>query len=105
MPPPSSKSDVTFETDIKPIFEASCYKCHGEEKQKAGLRLDSREAAIHGSDEGLIFEVGKSDKSILIESISRIGEEDYWMPPIDKGKPLTLEEIALVRAWIDQGAK
>lgn len=104
IPPPAEKPNVTYNIDIKPIFEASCIECHGEKKQKGELRLDSKEATIKGGEEGPIFEVGKSGESILIETISRVGDEENWMPPIDKGEPLTLEQIALIRAWIDQGA-
>jgi cytochrome c5 len=96
---------VTYETHIRPIFESACIKCHGAEKQKAGLRLDSREATVHGGEDGQVFEVGKSAESLLITNVARVGDEDSWMPPIDKGKPLTLEQVALIRAWIDQGAK
>jgi hypothetical protein len=40
-----------------------------------------------------------------VKLIARVGDEEDWMPPIDKGKPLTAEQVGLVRAWIDQGAK
>lgn len=105
IPPPAELANVTFDEHIKPIFEGACFKCHGAEKQKAGLRLDSRDAAAKGGEEGVIFEVGKSADSMLVRNIARVGDEEHWMPPIDKGKPLTLEQVALVRAWIDQGAK
>ncbi|HEU5072193.1 MAG TPA: c-type cytochrome domain-containing protein [Verrucomicrobiae bacterium] len=105
IPPPAAKQDVTFATDIKPIFDAACIKCHGADKQKAELRLDSREGALKGSEDGPVFEVGKSALSILVTNVARVGDEDDWMPPIDKGKPLTVEQVALIRAWIDQGAK
>jgi len=105
IPPPAEQADVTFATHIKPIFETSCTECHGPKKQKAELRLDSLEAAVKGSDEGPIFVVGKSGDSILVKLVARVGDEEDWMPPIDKGKPLTLEQVALIRAWIDQGAK
>lgn len=105
IPPPVDKHDVTFSTDIKPIFDAACIKCHGVDKQKAELRLDSREGVLKGSEDGPVFEVGKSALSILVTNVARVGDEDDWMPPIDKGKPLTVEQVALIRAWIDQGAK
>jgi hypothetical protein len=105
MPPPAPKLEVTYAADIKPIFDNSCIKCHGEDKQKAALRLDSREAILQGSEDGPVFEVGKSAKSVLVANVARLGDPDDWMPPIDKGKPLTTEEVALIRAWIDQGAK
>jgi len=104
IPAPAQRDGISFVADIKPIFDTACVECHGEKKQKGGLRLDSLADTIKGGDEGVIFEIGKSEKSILVQSIARVGEEDYWMPPIDKGEPLTLEQIALVRAWIDQGA-
>lgn len=105
IPPPAELANVNYDAHVKPIFEGACFDCHGEEKQKAGLRLDSREAAVKGGEDGVIFEVGKSAESMLVQSIARVGDEEHWMPPIDKGKPLSLEQVALVRAWIDQGAK
>lgn len=105
MPMVAAQENVTYETDIKPIFARACFKCHGADKQKAGLRLDSREATVHGSEDGPVFELGRSETSLLVTNIARLGNEDDWMPPVDKGKPLTPEEGALIRAWIDQGAK
>ena len=106
LPPAAAKTGVTFDADIKPIFEKSgCFKCHGAEKQKAKLRVDSLAAAKKGSENGPMFEVGKSEKSVLVHSVARILDEDLNMPPEDKGDPLTKEQVALVRAWIDQGAK
>ena len=104
LPPASTKTGVTYAADIKPIFEKSCFKCHGEEKQKGKLRLDSLEATLKGGDDGKVLEPGKSAESTLVHSIARL-DEDEAMPPTDKGKPLTKEEVGLIRAWIDQGAK
>jgi hypothetical protein len=105
IPPAAEVANVTFDQHIRPIFKAACFECHGEKKQKSGLRLDSREAAVKGGDDGAVFETGRSAESLLVKSIARVGDEEHWMPPIDKGKPLTLEQVALVRAWIDQGAR
>ena len=104
LPPASTKTGVTYAADIKPIFEKSCFKCHGAEKQKGKLRLDSLEATLKGGDDGKVLEPGKSADSTLVHSIARL-DEDEAMPPTDKGKPLTKEEVGLIRAWIDQGAK
>jgi hypothetical protein len=49
--------------------------------------------------------VGKSEKSRLVQSVARILDDDDNMPPEDKGKPLTKDQVGLIRAWIDQGAK
>lgn len=105
LPPASDKKGVTYATDIKPIFQKSCFKCHGPDKQKAKLRLDSLAAALKGSENGKVIETGNSAKSTLIHNIARIGDEDDWMPPVDKGDPLTKDQVGLIRAWIDQGAK
>jgi hypothetical protein len=104
LPPASSKKDVTFAIDIKPLFERSCFKCHGEEKQKSGLRVDSVEAIKKGGDNGKVIEVGNSGKSSLVHTVAGL-VEDMMMPPEGKADPLTKEEIGLLRAWIDQGAK
>lgn len=108
LPPAATKANVTFEADIKPIFETSCVKCHGAEKPKAGLRLTSLEATLKGTKDGKVVEPGNSAKSSLLVSVACIGDEDSWMPPKNnkaKIAPLTKEQVGLVRAWIDQGAK
>lgn len=104
LPPVAKKDGVTFAKDIKPIFEKSCAKCHGAEKQKGKLRLDSLEATLKGGENGEILKKGKSAESDLIFSVARV-DEDSAMPPEGKGDPLTKEQVGLVRAWIDQGAK
>lgn len=104
LPPASTKTGVTFATDIKPIFEKSCVKCHGAEKQKGKLRLDTLAATLKGSENGEILTKGDSKKGSLVVSVSRL-DEDSAMPPDGKGDPLTKEQVGLIRAWIDQGAK
>ncbi len=108
LPPASTQKNVTFAKDIKPIFDASCVKCHGAEKPKAKLRLDSLEGMLKGGVDGKVINPGDSAKSILVINIAHLGAEDEWMPPpknkLDIG-PLTKEQIGLIRAWIDQGAK
>lgn len=108
LPPPSDKTGVTYAADIKPIFDKACVSCHGPEKQKAKLRLDSLEATLKGSVDRKVLEPGNSAKSVLVHNVAQIGDEEEWMPPPDnkeKIPPLTKEQVALIRAWIDQGAK
>ncbi len=95
--------DVDFARDIKPIFTANCTRCHGAEKQEAGLRLDQRKAALRGGDSGVALVAGKSDESELLKRIAA-EDADERMPPADAGEALSVEQIALVRRWIDQGA-
>lgn len=104
LPAPASTKGVTYDKDIKPIFEKNCFKCHGAEKQKGKLRLDSLEAAIKGGENGPNIIPKDSAKSTLVHAVARL-DEDEAMPPEGKGDPLTKEQVALIRAWIDQGAK
>jgi|SRR6266478_5390403 len=108
IPPAADKTGLTYATDIKPILDKSCIKCHGPEKQKGKLRLDTLEAVLKGGEDGKVIEPGKSAQSILVHNVAHVGDEDLYMPPPDnkdKIPPLTKEQIGLIRAWIDQGAK
>ncbi|HEX7471436.1 MAG TPA: c-type cytochrome domain-containing protein, partial [Verrucomicrobiae bacterium] len=150
LPAASSQKDVTYDKDIKPVFEASCFRCHGEKDHKGGIRLDSLEGALKGGKEGKIIEVGNSEKSQIVLAVSQLDPKTAMPPkpraPRQRGpqgttapagdgrmmqgerpgglqgtnapaggpgqrpmgppaKPLTPEQVGLVRAWIDQGAK
>lgn len=108
LPPPSDRKDVTFEKDIKPLFDKSCVECHGAEKPKGKLRLDTLEATLRGGVDGKVLEPGKSASSFLVANIAFLGDEDDFMPPpkdLAKYPKFTPEQVGLVRAWIDQGAK
>jgi hypothetical protein len=108
IPPASTAKGLTYAKDVKSIFDKSCIKCHGEEKQKGKLRLDSLAAALKGGEDGKVILPGDSAGSILVHNIAHVGDEDDYMPPPDnkdKIPPLTPEQIGLVRGWIDQGAK
>ena len=104
LPPAAKKTGITYDKDIRPMFEKSCFKCHGAEKQKGKLRLDSLEAALKGGENGPNVVAKDSAKSTLVHSVGRL-VDDEAMPPEGKGDPWTKEQVALVRAWIDQGAK
>jgi formylglycine-generating enzyme required for sulfatase activity len=93
---------VDFADDIKPILEATCLSCHGPEKPKGGLRLDTRAHALQGGDSGAAIAPGDPKKSRLFTStVLPPGHEDI-MPP--KGEPLTKEQTELLRQWIEQSA-
>ena len=106
LPPPSTKTGVTYATDIKPIFEASCVKCHtAGKKPKAHLALDTLEGVLKGSHDGKVVKPGNSARSDLVLSIAHVGDPDGFMPKGKGAKKLSDEQIGLIRAWIDQGAK
>jgi mono/diheme cytochrome c family protein len=109
LPPASTKTGVTYTTDIKPIFDASCVKCHSGDRPKARLHMDTLEGVLKGTKEGKIVTPGDSTNSFIIKAVAHaVPDHDSWMPPLDNRagiKPLTPEQIGLIRAWIDQGAK
>jgi len=108
LPPPSDRQGLTYAADIKPILDESCVKCHGAEKPKAKLRLDSLEGTLKGGENGKVIDSGHSASSVLVINVSHLGDpDDYMPPPNNKAKigPLTKDQIGLIRAWIDQGAK
>ena len=104
-PPPSpAVVKINFDADIRPIFATACVRCHGPEKPRSGFRLVSREAALKGGDENPNDIVpGDSAKSLLLKYVAR-QVPDMAMPPAGKGEPLTAQQIARLRDWIDQGA-
>jgi hypothetical protein len=162
LPPPAPKSGVTYAGDIRPLFDASCLRCHSGERPKGGLRLDTLESALKGGKDGKVITPGKSQESPLVIAVAQLDPEKA-MPPKPRGgrrgpgsfggppgsppgapgagnppagpgsggppgppgehggppavprgpgggfgpppKPLTPEQVGLVRAWIDQGAK
>lgn len=90
-----------FTNDVAPIFAEHCVQCHGPQKQKGGLRLDSAMALSRGSDSGAIFQAEMPDESVLYQVISG-SHEELVMPP--KGDRLPDDQVAAIRAWIAAGA-
>jgi hypothetical protein len=101
-----SSKTVEYNRDVRPILSDKCFACHGADAgtREAGLRLDTPDSLI-ASDNGMAAIVaGRSAESLMIERI--LSEDaDLKMPPTHLNKALTLEEIEVLRKWIDQGAK
>jgi hypothetical protein len=93
---------VEYTRDIKPILAKQCFTCHGPEKQRSGLRLDTAAAALQGGDSGPVIVPGKSGQSKLIKAVTGVVDV-IAMPP--KGPRLSAADIAVLKTWIDQGAK
>ena len=174
LPPPSTKTGLTYAKDIRPILESTCFECHTDKERPArgGLHLDTLAGIRAGGDDGDVIVPGKSAQSLLVVAASRIDPESAMPPPPKKAatnapaapragtataraggptsatapagtrpgaparpgqpapapavspvrgtpaiaaaastnaapepKPLTSEQVGLIRAWIDQGAK
>ncbi|MEZ6091350.1 MAG: DUF1553 domain-containing protein [Pirellulaceae bacterium] len=93
---------MRFQDDVQPILQRNCYRCHGTRNQEGGLQLNSRSAAMSVADSQLsIITPGEANDSLLIQRVSNDDAGDV-MPP--DGSPLSPQEIAILRDWIDQGA-
>jgi hypothetical protein len=98
---PAGEAAIRYSRDILPILSENCFNCHGMDKgaRKAGLRLDTEDGA-KGVDAPAI--AGNRVSSELFRRIT--ASDDDRMPPVDSGKSLTADQIAIIGAWLDQGA-
>ncbi len=90
-----------FEMRVRPVLAQNCYKCHGEEKQKSGLRLDNIGYILRGSEGGEVLVPGNADESHLYNVIT-YEDPDYQMPPKDNKLPDN--QIQDIKRWINMGA-
>src|SRR5947209_1965810 len=95
-PAQTSPKRVDFAHDIVPLLKARCAECHTSGKYKGSLSLDTRADALKAK----VVVPGKSAASEMIKRVTST-DKDVRMPP--KGEPLTAKQIALLRAWIDEG--
>jgi uncharacterized membrane protein len=88
---------------IHPILDANCASCHGEAQAKGGLRMDSYELLLQGGKDGPVIVAGNAAKSVLFQRITLPRDHKRFMPAEGR-PPLQSEDIASIKAWIDQGA-
>jgi hypothetical protein len=89
-----------FEKKVRPVLAEKCYQCHGPEKQKAGLRLDSAASVRKGGESGPPVIPGAADKSLLVKAV-RQADAELKMPPTGKLPDAAIDDIV---AWIKMGA-
>ncbi|QDU97172.1 c-type cytochrome domain-containing protein [Lignipirellula cremea] len=98
--------DVDFEKEILPVLRKKCLACHNATEAESDLVLETPQSILKGGGEGPSVVAGKSMESLLLKVSSHASEP--VMPPEDNdvgAKPMTPEELALLKLWIDQGAK
>jgi len=95
---------VKFRDDIQPILELHCVSCHKADYAKGGLRLDTRDLAFKGGDDGPGIVPFRPKESGVYTSTALPADHDDLMPPAKKGGPLPKEKIELLSSWIEQGA-
>lgn len=95
---------VDFERDVLPLLKRSCLACHNRTKAESGLVLETPQTILKGGDSGPAVIANNSAESLLLLRASGV---DGIMPPKDNkaaARPLTSEELGLIKLWIDQGA-
>src|SRR5579885_2486108 len=96
------KDPVVYEKDIEPIFVNKCSFCHSGNVKEGKLDLASYDSLMKGGKHGKPVVPGKAEESILYKSAGKTARP--FMPPKSE-EPLTPEELAVIKLWIDQGAK
>src|SRR3954447_14158102 len=96
---PTSAARERFEKKVRPLLASRCWQCHGADKVKGGLRLDSAEGLARGGETGPAIVAGKPEESLLVQAVRY--QDDLRMPP--KGK-LSDPEVAELIEWVRAGA-
>lgn len=95
----ATAAPVSYHDHILPILKRNCQGCHNPSDADGDFILTTYAGMMAGGSDGLAIVPGAPDESLLVEAITG---DDPWMPKI--GDPLTIEEIALFRRWIEEGA-
>lgn len=100
-----SENNISFNRDVRPILSEHCYACHGpdENTRRADLRLDTEEGALADLDGKQAVVPGQPQESELFRRITA-EKKRHLMPPPKFGKPLSAEQIDVLRSWIAGGA-
>jgi hypothetical protein len=95
---PTADPQAYFRDHVRPILQENCWRCHGEKRQRAGLRLDSRAGVLRGGHNPIVVP-GHPEQSRLMDVLS-YEDDDAKMPPDGK---LPAAEIAAIAEWIRMG--
>ena len=109
------RNEVSFAADVQPILEVACLECHnesGEGSAMSGFSVASYESVMKGTALGPVVIAGSSVSSNLYRVVAGKTDPEIRMPPHHdeawadgRGTPLADDEIAIIAAWIDQGAR
>jgi WD40 repeat protein len=92
----------SYAKQIQPLFTRYCLECHSHEEPKGGLNLETYKSLLEGGENGAVFTAGKADASRIVRMVEH--KDKPFMPPRRAKQPRP-EEVALLRSWIDAGAK
>ncbi len=100
----TNSTKVDFVAKIQPLIEKHCLSCHGNEEPESDFSLTSSQNLLKGGLSGKVIVPGKANESDLYKMIAHQHDDEIVMPPEDIGDPLSENEIALFKKWIDEGA-
>ena len=102
----TAEERVDFARDIRPILNANCTECHGGVKAAGNVSFvyEDRVVNFEGKSEYTVVVPGNIEESEMVFRITTDDEDDH-MPPPDEHDSLSAEEIALIKQWIEEGAK
>lgn len=95
---------VDFNRQVKPIFEANCISCHGEERPKGRFRMTTLEGTLEGGDNAVGMVPGDAAKSPVYTTMVLPADHDELMPPVKNGGPLPKEITQVIAQWVNEGA-
>ncbi len=98
----AARGAVDYLRDVKPIFTQHCVRCHGDDKEEAGLRMHTAEHVRIGGDSGSLVKLRADGKSLLLQVVEGTHEDIPSMPY--KKPALTTAQIEILREWVKQGA-
>jgi hypothetical protein len=99
----ASPGSTFYGVRIQPIFAGHCVTCHGRDKHKSNLRLDTYGSLMRGSKHGAVIKAGDLHGSELFRRITLVPTDDDFMPKQGK-RPLSADEVKLIELWIVAGA-
>jgi uncharacterized membrane protein len=99
----STGANTFYAARVEPIFTAHCVTCHGPQRHKANLRLDSYGSLMRGGKNGLVVRAGNVQASDLFRRITLSPDHDDFMPKNAK-RPLSAGQVKLIGLWITAGA-
>lgn len=94
---------VSFRSDIFPIIKQKCFRCHSGQNPDAGYRLDLLDEVLGETTGEPLAVPGDAAHSRLVAAVAAPASSKHRMPPVGEGEPLSEQEIALVKTWIDEG--
>ena len=103
---PSDDRAISFAKDVLPVLQKNCLACHNKSETEGELIMETTESLLEGGDSGPAVVAGDADESLLFQLAAH--QTEPVMPPVDNdvgAKPLSPQELGLLKRWIDQGAK